>query len=470
MKHQNTASLPMFLLSGQKGRDAMKTDRKIGGSCSVPSYRHPLVGSMNRCLGCLESIHDPHAKCWTPWAAGMTAVLMALDTARALFERFADARIALGMERTSRRMGATYNGLLKALVRQADTVLPRLKDDLRRQACADLVKIPRTCGWILLAVDGSKEELPRTADHERAFGMADNGQYPQALVTVIVEVSTGLLWDWRIDRSDGSEKHHLRAMVSKLPPDLPTLLLADGYYIGFDLWAGLQHAQQAFLIRVGGNVSLLTALFPDADIERQGDIVYAWPQTKQGKCPPLRLRLIRLGTPGHILWLLTNVLDAKRLSKKSAGTIYRLRWGAELFYRTFKRTLAFFKLHCRSATRGKVELEWALMACWTMTLMGIDALRSHRRDPRRMSPAGLVYTMRYALLHTKSAGPASLKRFQNQLALAHRDNYCRHRPKQSRHRPKTTNTPTAQLQPPTVHKATAKQRQLAKPFADKLAA
>ena len=82
-----------------------------------------------------------------------------------------------------RRVGRTYNGLLKALERQAESVLPDLKAGLRRQAQGRLSRIRKIGNWLLLAVDGSKEDLPRTKDQEKVFGIADNGVVPQALVT-----------------------------------------------------------------------------------------------------------------------------------------------------------------------------------------------------------------------------------------------------------------------------------------------
>lgn len=152
---------------------------------------------------------DPAAKRrvqWTPFAAGVAAVLMAWDRGCPLKERFDDAHACMSTDFVRRtRVGQTYNGLVKALERQAKAVLPVLKKDLQRQVQVRLSRMRKTMKWLLLAVDGSKEDLPRTKDQEKVFGIADNGAVPQALMTTIVEVCTGLLWDWRIDRGRGSE-------------------------------------------------------------------------------------------------------------------------------------------------------------------------------------------------------------------------------------------------------------------------
>ena len=170
---------------------------------------------------------------------------------------------------------------------------------------------------------------------------------------------------------------------------------------------------------MGGNVRLLTNLWPDAAISKQGDRVYAWPKGLQHKCPPLVLRLIRVVNGASCVYLLTNVLDAKRLSKKAAGKIYRLRWGAELFYRAFKRTLGFVKLKSKSSRRAQVELEWGLVSCCITTLLGINAMGRRRVDPRRISAAGLWRVLRKSLRHGRPGRDAGL-RLQALVALRRR--------------------------------------------------
>jgi len=387
---------------------------------------------------------------------------MALDPGCSLGERCADALACMASEpQRRRRVGKSYNGLVKALERQAPHVLPRLKADLRRQALTRLELIPRTSSWSLLAVDGSKEDLPRTRDQEREFGIADNGKGPQALVTTIVEVHTGLLWDWRIDRGRAAEKTHLIQMAPHLPAE--ALLLGDGNFVGYPVWSKLQAAGKHFLIRVGGNVSLLTQLWPDAALRCRGDIVYAWPKHHRQRVAPLTLRLIRVGSRKNRVFLLTNVLDSGQLSKRTAGTIYRLRWGVELFYRTLKRTLGYAKLRSKAGRRARIELEWGLIALAIAVMMGVNALHRRHRDPRRLSPARLIHALRAALLRSDRGRPSRADAVLHRaLANAVKDDYQRHASKRSRHRPITPNTPfPLVLKPPRLRPATAREREIA---------
>jgi hypothetical protein len=438
----------------------VRTDRRIEPGDTAFEYRHPLLQRISPYFRCLEGLADPAARRrvrWTPRAAAMAAVLMALDVGCTLAVRCQDALACLGIDfRRGRRVGRTYNGLLKALVRQAPVVLPRLKADLRRQAWAALAKVPKVRGWVLLAVDGSKADLPRTRSLEKHFGIADNGHNPQALITAIVEVFTGLLWDWRIGPGRGSEKHQLIDMAGELPD--ASLLLADGNFVGYPVWSALMQAGRCFLIRVGGNVSLLRKLWPQTRFERHGDIVYAWPVHQWKKWPPLRLRLIRVRGGKDSVYLLTNVLDRRGLTQAAAGQIYRWRWGVELFYRAMKRTLGYVKLRSRSANRAVVELEWALLTMCVMTLLGIDRLHRRRVDRRRFSPAGLLHALRAALLHGHRLRHA-LRDLDRASGRSFRDAYSRRATKRSRHRPITRNTPRPQrLKPPRVRTATADER------------
>lgn len=450
----------------------MQTDSRIGGGASAHVYRHALVASISLFLQCLAKMVDPSAKRrvqWTPQAASTAAVLMALDADTALAGRFAHVRSCMkGNHRRRRRTGTTYNGLLQALERQNEVTLPLVKTELRGHVRKRLARIDPTGPWLLLAVDGSKEELPRTADHEKVFGIADNGIYPQAFITAVVEVHTGMPWDWRIGEARSSEREHLSQMIGDLPAN--ALLLADAHYIGFPIWSQLCAKEQPFLIRVGGNVRLLTGLWPDAQITRERDMVYVWPKKLRKSSAPLKLRLIKVGTGDKAVYLLTNVWDSKRLSKKAAGTIYRLRWGVELFYRTLKRTLGCAKLRSKAARRARIELEWTLVALTIVMLLGIDATVKRRRDPRKLSPAQLIRTLRATLRSETASGSRAHAVLDRALGNCLRDNYQRKTSKQSRHRIITRNTPKTRIQPPIVQKATTQEQQEALKYRQNLAA
>jgi len=435
---------------------------QVGGCGAAHSYRHPLLDRISLYVQPLQGVADPNAKRrvrWTPLAASMAAILMAFDACATLGERCREGLACLDTDFIRRRrVGRTYNGLQRALERQAGTVPALLRSSLRSHVLEVLKTIGKHDRWVILAVDGSKEELPRTQSNEDEFGIADNGAVPQAFETVIVDVYTGLPWDWRIGTGKHSEKKHLEEMINSLPQG--TLLLADSNFGGYPIWSALHEKGHHFLIRVGGNASLLTGLFPEEKIERQGDIVYAWPKARQSEVPPLRLRLIRVGTKGNPVYLVTNVLEKAELTRKEAGHIYRKRWGVELFYRMFKRTMGYAKLSCRAGRRARMELEWGLIAASVAILIGIRSLIRKRKDPRRLSAAALLKALRACLLSGQVSKRAKV--IVQALECALRDRCKRDSKKKSRHTRITRNTPKPLiLKPPRIRAATAGERRAA---------
>ncbi len=72
-------------------------------------------------------------------------------------------------------------------------------------------------------------------------------------------------------------------------------------------------------------------------------------QTSKGEQKPLKVRLIRIrGKKGNDVWLVTNVLDPKRLPVGMAGKYYRMRWGNEGYFRSYKYTLKKVKVSGRT--------------------------------------------------------------------------------------------------------------------------
>lgn len=395
---------------------------------------------------------------WTPLAAGLVFCLMGWSSAPTLTDRFADAMDTVGRTLGRRRLGRSYNGLLGALIRQWGGVCGLLRAELRRRAL-DLMSATRHTGeWLVLAVDGSKVDLPRTRDNLRRYGTADNGAVPQAFVTAIVHALTGLVWDWRIGPARSNERAHLAEMIADLPGH--ALLLMDGYYVGQELWAALMDRGVHFLMRAGGNVRLIRGLFPGrSSVDERAGIVYVWRNAHDE--PPVRLRLIRVGSGAKRVYLLTTVLDSTRLSRRLAGSLYRVRWGVELFYRSIKQTLDRAKLGSRAAARVDVELNWTMVAAALLALLATAALRSRGIDPSRWSFAGAWRVVRHAMHEgPRPARGRHRDGLDLRLARALKDRYRRRRPKASRHNPTTRNTPEP-TKPPRLMTAPPRLQRLA---------
>jgi hypothetical protein len=347
---------------------------------------------------------------------------MALDQAQSLAGRFASARRLVNSWRLlPRAVGATYQGLIKAVSQASPRLLRAIADHLRQQIPAVAGKHWQLGPWVLIGADGSKFNLPRTRALLDAFGSAGKrASSPQAYLTTLLHLTTGLPWDARIGWGKASERGHAMRMLARLPANV--LLVADAGFVGYPLWSLLQQRGLHFLIRVGANVRLLSGL--GYAVRESDGLVYLWPDKdrKAGR-PPLVLRLIRLHDGRKEVCLVTNVLDPKDLSDQLASRCYRLRWGVELWYRKLKQTAARRQLASRAPKQATLELAWLVVAMAVLGLMGVrDAVR-RGQDPLALSPAGTLGVLRTLSVRPELRG--GICTLRRHLGRCIKDNYAR---------------------------------------------
>jgi hypothetical protein len=242
-------------------------------------------------------------------------------------ERFVLARsfyvTALAPKR--RRPGATVAGFHAALARLPMPVLRVVAGGLRRFLLRWLRPWLGVEGFLPFGCDGSRLSCPWTEELEQRLGSGGKkAATPQAWITALVHLSTGLLWSWRSGKANASERDHLERLVPTLPAG--ALLVTDAGYQGVDLTRALLAAGVDFLMRISSQSTLYAELMP-AGGWRDG-VVLLWTarDQKAGRLP-LPLRLIRLHSPRRQVdvWLLSNVLQPQRLSAQAAGLFYQMR-------------------------------------------------------------------------------------------------------------------------------------------------
>jgi hypothetical protein len=331
-------------------------------------------------------------------------------------------------------LGESYSGFTQALVRETPRLTGALKPKFRGAMETMAGHAWRSCGWVAFAVDGSRQEAPHTAANEADLGCAGRDKTaPQVFLTTLWHLGLGLPWDYRIGPGTDSERNHAWDMVDELPPQ--ALLVADAGFIGYELCRKLIGSGRSFLLRVGGNIRLLQKL---GYYQRERDgIVYLWPQKRQksGREKPLVLRLIRLPQGRQTIYLVTNVLERRQLTPTQARTLYRLRWGEEVFYRSYKQTLQRRKLLSRTAATCFVESEWTLLGLWLLGLLTVSRIMKARGDPKAWSVAKSRDLVRQALRNEcpRRDGRASLS---DALARALLDTYQRQSDKAARNYPR----------------------------------
>lgn len=391
---------------------------------------------------------------WTPQRLAWLAVLMAWDEGQTLEARWEHARQAAGQFHGHWRLGRSYTGFVQALVRHSPRLGGALKYRFQRQLQQLAGKFWRRQGWQAFAVDGTRLEAPRTQSNEAVLGCAGRERTgPQVFLTVLWHMGSGLPWDYRLGPGTDSERAHLRAMLADLPER--SLVVGDAGFVGYELGQQLVEAGHAFLLRVGGGTTLLRQLGYDPG-ENQ-TVVYLWPQKCRHR-PPLVLRLIRLERGPETLYLVTNVMDPQELSDEAAATFYHLRWGEEVFYRSYKQTLERRTLKSRTPAACLAEAEWTLLGLWLLGLLSLRRLIAAGHDPLAWSVAQARDVVRRALRNLPCPQPRH-RSLDAMLAAAMKDRYRRASTKTARHYPhKKRHTPPG---PPKIQTATPAQIQRA---------
>jgi hypothetical protein len=334
---------------------------------------------------------------WAVPGLAAAALLWACSAKTNLTDRFAQTLQVTRRLRLGRTPAATsYQAFLKMLVRWT----PSLRSALRGAFCLLMESaFPdqfRTGGYVVLAGDGSKLQLPRTRSNEAGYSPAKTrrrrarqsrpgerarrrprsrparqrqardkkADSPQMALTLLYHVALRLPWDWRLGSYDASERQHLREMVLQMPAD--ALVTADCGFVGYEFWSDLMARGCPFVIRVGGNVRLLKRL---GVVRESNGTVYLWPDREaKRRQPPLVLRLIEVHDGRRSWSLVTSVLDRRRLSDQQVVEIYRRRWRIELFFRHFKQTFGRAKLRSHTAAHARCEAEWSLLGLWAVLL------------------------------------------------------------------------------------------------------
>jgi IS4 transposase len=422
------------------------------------------------------------AECtWTPRELAFAGLLWTWSDEKTLTGRFQTARKIICHWRGGQDQPATsYQAFTKLLGKWTEPLRALLTAAFQQQAKTALAKVWKVAGWVVLAVDGSRVDVPRTRRNEQRYSPRSKlsraaqkrrrarrskratqqaarerkANIPRIWLTMLWHVGSGLPWSWRTGPADSSERAHLLEMAAETPPN--SLITADAGFVGYDVWKALLASGRHLLIRVGSNVRLLKNL----GCAKRGDgLVHLWPdqQAKKGS-RPLELRLIEVHDGSKSIYLVTSVLDEKRLSDAQAVAIYRRRWGIELFYRHCKQTFERRKLRSHNPDNAMQELHWSLLGMWAMGLYSHYHLLERGIPPERVSFAKTLRACRYAMREYKSP-PDPHERLTDLLALAIIDDYQR-RDKSNRNYPQKKQR--LHIGPPIIQLATRAQVQQAK--------
>jgi hypothetical protein len=421
------------------------------------------------------------AECtWTPETLVFAALLWAWSDEKTLIERFTVARkIIINRYAEQPEPAGSYQAFIKILCRWTEPLRQALSTAFRQRMVQTLAAVWMVEGWLVFAVDGSRVDVPRTRKNEERYSpksklsrkaqkrrraakrrrtrqamLERRANVPRIWLTMMWHVGSGLPWDWQTGPSDSSERGHFQEMLDSAPAG--SLLTADAGFVGYDFWNTVLDADRHLLVRVGSNVKLLKQLGYARESE---GLVYLWPdRAAKRRLLPLVLRMVVVtNVDREPVYLVTDVMNKRKLSDAKMAAIYRKRWGIEVYYRHCKQTFDRRKLRSHNPDNAMVELHWSLLGMWAMGLHSHSRLVSQGVLPERISFAGVWRAYRRAMREYKSpADPGERMRQLIDRALI--DPYQR-KNKTSRDYPRKKQEQAAG--PPIIRKATRAQVQQA---------
>jgi Transposase DDE domain len=444
-----------------KRKEARKTAKKAKRPINGETLRIAVAWAVDRQIFANLKVHGNTG--WQIVDLILLAVIWVWSNETTLTGAFVDAH-RWSMDVLGRAAVSTYQGFIKALVTWTSSFLPLWWQHLHRLMEEYGGVHWRIGRWLALAVDGSRVSVPRTKENEKAFCAPHFGHSrkaksrrkkknrqrlrrkakkpqpvkPQIWVTLLWHMGLQMPWSWKTGPSYAAERDHFRDMLheQKFPKD--TLFCCDAGFTGYALWQAITDAGQAFLIRVGGNVTLLRKL---GYVRERAGIVYCWPDAaaRKGQAP-LVLRHLQLRVGRCVMHLVTNVLDEQALSTAEAVRLYQLRWGIELQFRTVKQTFGRRKLRSRTPARAYVELDWSLAGLWLIQLFAVKEQVEIDEVPEHCSVAMAIQVVRETFRRWWERPEET---FAAKLQGATKEKYTQHSSKKARYCPNYKDKPAA---------------------------
>jgi hypothetical protein len=372
----------------------------------LTTNKDAFISELNWVLGDIFAKDAFHGNStWDPYELVSQALVWALKESNNVTDAFSYSLLlckSLDMKQTAKSYPRFMNVLTKHKV-----LSTRVRTSIQQRAEEVSGRFWRDNGWALFAFDGSRVSVPRTVSNEDAYcapnyGSGNTSKYrkkktkgmrrtknekakaqppgPQIWITMVWHMGVRLPWTWRLGPSNSSERQHVEEILDTEQFPVNTLFCGDAGFVGYPLWTKLILAKVEFLVRIGGNVSLLSE---HMDFQRMKDnVVLCWPKDKmRSGAKPLKLRLVKVKIGKTTMWMLTSVLNRKKLSIKQIVRYYKMRWGIEVEFRGLKQTLNKQKLSCRNCENAKAELEWSIIAMAFAELLGTR--RQIQRKPKK---------------------------------------------------------------------------------------
>ena len=222
-------------------------------------------------------------------------------------------------------------------------------------------------GYRVLAIDGTRLNLPGTAELAAEYGVqtSQGADQVQALVSCLYDVVNKILVDVRFSHCKNSERADAADMIRNLGDQcaVKNLILMDRGYPSAALLHQLEDQNHAYVVRCCTEfVKGMKLKGNDCTIEHR---------FAKAKNKPIKLRVVTIILPNGKKEILATNLFSKEITPEKLAEIYKMRWGIETQYDVIKNKLSVENFSGNSKIAVLQDF-YATMTLWNLT--GILAL------------------------------------------------------------------------------------------------
>lgn len=218
-------------------------------------------------------------------------------------------------------------------------------------------------GYRLVAMDGSKFEIPDEQGNVEVFGYPGSrtgeAGYPQAHCAILTECASHAILDAEVGAYRQSEWEIAEPLLRSLTPDM--LCMADRGFVGYAHWqAGLKTGAQLLWRMPKSLILPVEKLLDDGSYLSK---FYPNERDRRERINGIDIRVIEYSLPQvpasePMYRLVTTLLNEKRAPAEELARVYHERWEVELVFDELKTHLVRRRRVLRSKTPELVRQEF----------------------------------------------------------------------------------------------------------------
>lgn len=247
-------------------------------------------------------------------------------------------------------------------------------------------------GYRILAIDGTRLNLPNTTELENEFGVQTSQGAPQvqALVSGLYDIQNKVMVDTRISSCKSSERDHAADLIDGLRsyPSIKNLIVMDRGYPSAELLHQIQNEGHAYVVRC------CTEFIRAMKLNGEDCIIeHCFSRTKK---TPLKLRIVKISLPDGKQEIIATNLLSEEFSPSKLAKIYKMRWGIETNYNNIKNKLCVENF---TGTNKIVILQdfYATMLLWNLTGMMMFDLQDEIESAHNSDSSKNEYKLNIAM-------------------------------------------------------------------------